>query len=530
MQLLNCASVKIEKLEIHDVVTFQDCSTCGSSGEDAVKSLCEFLGKCKNIEYVDFHGCYLKGKAMQSILSSLSKISTVSSIRILNNDSEICDSELVEMLEHLPRKCTFIFSSKKVDIAFKANEHDLEVSCSTHFCYGLKGYETFLTNIKCVFPQRFTGLSIEFDHTDVTVLEYLSHNPNLKMITLSLHSLPQDKVVIKTENSKVMILKLCKSLTSIKIKGHVQDYGDILELVAEGVRQNNTLLCMEIIVEHTIGQTMDYYTIGQTITGLILLLNSLKSTPVQKLLFQNILFDSVCTEAFIQLLSYNQNITDLAIKGSTYFTDSSCTSSSPNTWTFFRSLQMKSLTVLNINGNKLKADGTVALLDFLHLNPQLAVLKASNCELTDDLFTDTHYWKTSSLKELTLDSNYNISVEGWTNLFQSLRHNTSLIKLNCYIYIVFDIGDMLNETIISNKCIQYLAISKPVESNTESLARALIQNLTLKEIRYGNDDNLDDLKREIQKLKRDKNITISPDWNLKIREADYYYMNEKQKI
>ena len=73
MQLLNCASVKIEKLEIHDVVAFQDCSTCGSSGENTVKSLCEFLGKCKNIEYVSFHGCYLKGKAMRSILSSLSK-------------------------------------------------------------------------------------------------------------------------------------------------------------------------------------------------------------------------------------------------------------------------------------------------------------------------------------------------------------------------------------------------------------------------------------------------------------------------
>ena len=45
----------------------------------------------------------------------------------------------------------------------------------------------------------------------------------------------------------------------------------------------------------------------------------------------------------------------------------------------------------------------MALLDFLRLNPQLTVLKASNCELTGDLFTDTHYnWETSSLEELKL--------------------------------------------------------------------------------------------------------------------------------
>ena len=184
---------------------------------------------------------------------------------------------------------------------------------------------------------------------------------------------------------------------------------------------------------------------------------------------------------------------------------------------------MKSLTVLSVSQNKLEADGAVALLDFLRLNPQLAVLKASSCDLTDDLFTDTHYWETSSLKELTIDRNKDISVEGWTNLFQSLRHNKSLIKLNCCVYD--HIGEVLNEIIISNKCIQYLTICEYSSNSqyTESLARALIQNLTLKEIRYGyrfERDAVDDLKREIQTLKRDKNITISPEWNLKIRAAD----------
>ena len=126
-------------------------------------------------------------------------------------------------------------------------------------------------------------------------------------------------------------------------------------------------------------------------------------------------------------------------------------------WKFFRSLQMKSLTVLSVSHNKLKADSTVALLDFLHLNAQLTILEASDCYLTDYLFTDTHYWETSSLKELIIDRNNDISIEGWTNLFQSLKHNTSLIILNCYCHA--DIGEVLNEMIISNKCIQYISQS-----------------------------------------------------------------------
>ena len=121
------------------------------------------------------------------------------------------------------------------------------------------------------------------------------------------------------------------------------------------------------------------------------------------------------------------------------------------------------------------------------------------------------------MKELTIDWKDEFSIEGWTNLF---RHNTSLIKLNCYnCLFAIDIGEVLNKMIISNKSIQYLTISKyPYDSeyNTESLARALIQNLTLKEIRYGYGDNVYHLKREIQKLKRYKNVTISPEWNLKI--------------
>ena len=501
MQLLKFASVEIERLEIDGFynAAFQDCSACGTLGKDAVKSLCEFLRKCKNIERIEFGNYYLNVCAMLSIVSSLSE--SLTSEIYLEQGSEICDAELVQMLYYLPRKCTIYLKSKRVSIVFKTNQNDLDVSNYEDF--KALGYETFLTNIKCVFPRRFTGLSIEVKDTDETLLEYLSQNPNLKMITLTLDRIPQDKVVVRTENSNRMILKLSKSLTSITIKGHAHDYSDILELVAEGVQQSNTLLCMEIIVEHL--------SHNRTITGLITLLNSLKYTPVQKLCFKNVLFNSVCTEAFIQLLSDNQNITDLAIKGSKYFTDSSCTPSSPTLW----SLQMKSLAVLSVS-HKLEADGTMALLDFLRLNPQLAVLKASWCHLTDDLFTDTHYWETSSLEELIINGNGNISIEGWTNLFQSLRHNTSLIKLSCYIYA--DIGEVLNKMIISNKNIQYLETRVPYnrQCNTESLARALIQNLTLKEIRH---DDVDDLKREIQTLKRDKNITISPEWNLKIREA-----------
>ncbi len=62
MHLLKFASVciEIERLEINGShadfaiyeisESFWNCSACGTSGEDAVKSLCEFLGKCKNIE------------------------------------------------------------------------------------------------------------------------------------------------------------------------------------------------------------------------------------------------------------------------------------------------------------------------------------------------------------------------------------------------------------------------------------------------------------------------------------------------
>ena len=514
MQLLKFASVEIERLEMNSsFVVFKDCSACGTLGEDAVKSLCEFLGKCKNIEQVKISECCLNGSRMLSIVSSLSE-SLIKEIYFKQKDSKICDTELVQMLQCLPRKCTIYLISKRVSIVFKTNQNDLDVS--NHDDFKPLGYETFLTNIKCVFPQRFTSLSVEVIDTDETVLEYLSQNPNLKMITLTLAKKPQDKV--RTETSKRMILKLSKSLTSITIKGLFYNYGDILELVAEGVRQNNTLLCMEIIVE-----LIRFDCHKRRITGVTTLLNSLKYTPVQRLCFENVLFNSVCTQAFIQLLSHNQNITDLAIKGSTYFTDFSCTPSSLNTWTFFRSLHIKSVTVLSVIYCQLRAGGTVALLDFLRLNPQLAVLKASDCCLTDDLFTDTQYWETSSLKELIIDNKNYISIEGWTNLFQSLRHNTSLIKLNCHMYCVFDIGEVLNETIISNnKSIQYLTIRyfSKGQYNTEALARALIQNLTLKEIRYGcGDEVYDDLKRKIQKLKRDKNVTISPEWNLKIRTA-----------
>ena len=515
MQLLKFASVEIERLEIDGFynAAFQDCSACGTLGKDAVKSLCEFLGKCKNIERVEFNEC-LNGCTMMSIVSSLSE-SLISEIHFKGKYSEICGTESVQMLQCLPRKCTIYFKTKIVSIVFKTNQNDLDVS--NHDDSKPLGYETFLTNIKCVFPRRFTSLSVEVKDTNETLLEYLSQNPNLKMITLTLDEIPQNKVVVRTENSNRMILKLSKSLTSITIKGHhVHDYSDILELVAEGVRQNNTLLCMEILCAYRRRYDSD------TITGLITLLNSLKSTLVQRLRFQDVFFNSECTEAFIQLLSHNQNITDLAIKGTTHFTDSCCTPSSPNRWTFFRSLQMKSLAILSVSHNILKAGGTMALLGFLRLNPQLAVLEASDCNLTDDLFTYIHYnWETFSLKELTIDRNKDISVKGWTNLFQSLRHNTSLIKLKCYCHV--DISEVLNEMIISNKCIQYLTTSKyPSEGqyNTKSLARALIQNLTLKEIRYRKGDDVDDLKREIQKLKRDKNITISPEWNLKIRAAD----------
>ena len=508
VMLLKFASLEIKKLKVIGAEPFIDCSTCGSSGEDAVKSLCEFLGNCTNIEQVKISECCLKWNAIRSILSSL-----VSRIHILENN--------------------------EVGIAFKANEHDLEVS---NYCddQDNKGYETFLTNIRCVFPRRFTSLSVEVRDTDEKVLEYLSQNPNLKMITLTLNKIPQDKVVVRTETSNRMILKLSKSLTSIRIKGHLQDHGDILEHVARGVCQNDTLKCMEII------GTYDRDGHGQTITGLNTLLNSLKSTPVQKLRFENILFDSECTEALLELLRH-KHLTDLAMEGHTnYLTYASRTPRS--IILLCQTLQIKSLTVLSLNGNKLEADGTVALINFLRLNPQLTVLRAFDCNLTDDLFTDTHYWETSSLEELIINCNYGIRIKGWTNLFQSLRQNTSLIKLNFTRLPYSDIDEeVLSEMIISNKSIQYLTIDdypynsqhdkslaralvqnltlREITNNSQhdkSLARALVQNLTLKEIMYGSGfdrDAADDLKREIQKLKRDKNVTISPEWNLKIRAA-----------
>ncbi|XP_064389815.1 uncharacterized protein LOC135337765 isoform X3 [Halichondria panicea] len=517
MQLLKFASVEIERLEMNgsdpenSAVVFQDCPACGSSGEDAVKSLCEFLRKCKNIEQIQFRGCFLNGNAMLSILSSLSKSSTISSIRIVNNDSEISDSELVEMLEHLPRKCVFHFSTKRVSVAFKTNENDLDVS--NHDNSKALGYETFLTNIKCVFPRRFTGLSVE---TYGAALECLSQNKHLDMVTIILGSdhcsnIQQDTVAIKSR-----LLELSKSLTSsIALRINVSllhDHGDILEYVAESLCHNVTL-CTEI----TVTNDRD----DQNLSGLITLLNSLMFTPIQKLCFKNVHFNTECAETLIEVLSHSKLLTVLAMDGNTYLTDASCTPSAWKTWRFFRSIQMESLTELSFSYNSLGTEGTVALLDFLRHNPRLAVLKASNCDLTDDLFVDSYYWQTSSLKKLIIDRNMYISVEGWTNLFQNLRHNTSLIKLNCYCFP--DIGKVLNEMIISSKCIQYLRINSYLsvsQYDTESLARALVQNLTLKEITYGDKfdrDAVDDLQREIQKLKRDRNVTISPEWNLKIR-------------
>ncbi len=449
MQLLKFASLlEIKRFEINGDDVFKDCSACGTSGEVAVKSLCEFLGKCKNIERIEFGKCRLNGSRMLSIVSSLSE-SLIKEIYFKEEDSKICDTELVQMLQCLPRKCTIYLKSKRVSIVFKANENDLDVS--NHNDSKALGYETFLANIKCLFPRRFTGLSVE---TYGPALEYLSENTNLKMITLigsDHYSLKQDKVALKRR-----FRELSKSLTSISLRLCLccySDYCDILEYLAEAVHQNDTF-CLEITV--TNDRLSLVYHLGP-----------------------------ICN--FFQCCL----------------------------------LQMPYLTVLSLNGNSLEADGTVALLDFLRLNPQLTVLKASNCDLTDDLFTDTHYWETSSLKELKLKQNNLISVEGWTSLLQSLRHNTSLIKLNCYCYHPRYFGKAMNEMLISNKCIQYLTTreySFHSQYNTESLARALIQNLTLKEIRYGHGiDNVDDLEREIRKLKRDRDVTISPEWKLKIR-------------
>ncbi len=132
---------------------------------------------------------------MLSIVSSLSE-SLTSEIHFKEKNSEICDTELVQMLQCLPRKCTIYTKSKRVSIVFKTNKNDLDVF--NHDDSKALGYKTFLTNIKCVFSQRFTGLSVEVKDTDETLLEYLSQNPNLKMITLII---PQDKVVVRAETS-----------------------------------------------------------------------------------------------------------------------------------------------------------------------------------------------------------------------------------------------------------------------------------------------------------------------------------------
>ncbi len=214
-------------------------------------------------------------------------------------------------------------------------------------------------------------MSVEVKDTDEKVLENLTHNSNLKMIKLVVGEMSEFEVVVRTETLNRMIFELSKSLTSITIKGYHLDlhyYGDILEHVAKGVRENDTLRNLEIILKYT------YDSRSQTLTGLVTLLNSLKSTPVQKLCFENVHFDGVCTEAFNQVLSTSKHLTHLAMKGKTYLTGSSSTLHT-----------IKSLTEITFNGNKLGADGTVALLDFLRLNPQLAVLKASDCHLTDDL-------------------------------------------------------------------------------------------------------------------------------------------------
>ena len=190
-----------------------------------------------------------------------------------------------------------------------------------------------------------------------------------------------------------------------------------------------------------------------------------------------------------------------------------------------------SLQKLHISENNIQSEGVIALSQMLLHKKTITVLGAWKCGLTDDVLkamaTNLSH-ESSLLSGIYISNNNSLTSEGWIPFCQILQQNSSLRKLIVYdSYEPMDVDQRGNvvtalaEMISRNKGIQELDISKQfIEDEPKLLARSLVQNATLQELRvYSRSSTgrstIDILEEEIEKLKQEEGI-VSPDWNLTI--------------
>ena len=309
-------------------------------------------------------------------------------------------------------------------------------------------------------------------------------------------------------NQSLQVLELTNCYLDDTVFGHI----------ATGLTHNTTL--QEIYIGDNRSVTSD---------GWVQLFQAIQkgTTPLQKL---DIRFSSVQSEGVIalsQMLLHNNTITALSIRNNIF---SSVTIPTEAWIQLFQVLrQHPTLSILDINNNNLGREGSIALGECLHHNKTITVLEAWHCGLTDDVLkamaTNLSH-ESSSLREINIRANNSLTSEGWIPVFQILQQNSSLRKLNIsYKAMEVDrrgnVVSAMAEMISRNKGIQELTISKQfIENEHKLLAKSLVQNTTLQELRvYSFTDrsikDIDILKEEIKKLKQEEGI-VPPDWNLKM--------------
>ena len=192
----------------------------------------------------------------------------------------------------------------------------------------------------------------------------------------------------------------------------------------------------------------------------------------------------------------------------------------------FQAIQHPTLSILDISGNNLGREGSIALGECIHHNKTITVLEAWRCGLTDDVLKAmaanlSH--ESSSLREIYINENNSLTSEGWIPVFQILQQNSTLGMLNIYdSYKPMEVDrrgivvTALAEMISRNKGIQELTLSEEfIENEHKLLARSLVQNTTLEVLSVSASKDIDILEEEIKKLKQEEGI-VPPDWNLEI--------------
>ena len=355
----------------------------------------------------------------------------------------------------------------------------------------------------------------------VSLFKALERNTCLKTLDLSENNITAGEHSEAVGQAVEGMLRVNQSLQVLKLFGC--DLKDtVIDHIATGLTHNTTL--QELNIRHNYSVTSD---------GWVQLFQTIRygTTSLQKLDISINRLRSEGVIALSQMHLHNKTITELSIGN----ISSSATITTEAWIQLFQVLrQHPTLSILNISENHLEREGSIALGECLHHNKTITVLEACKCGLTDDVLkamaTNLSH-ESSSLREIDISNNNSLTSEGWIPIFQILQQNSSLRKLNIrksYEPVEVDrrgkVVTALAEMISRNKGIQELTISTEFfENEHKLLARSLVQNTTLQELRVlswtdrstSKDANI--LKEEIEKLKQEEGI-VPPDWNLMITE------------